>query len=187
MPVPPPPHAKQVYHGKRHAVWEWDQALYDGTHTTFSCIVREDTVAIIPFLDADTILLQQEEQPDRDAPFLDVPGGCVDPGELPEIAAKRELTEETQHTADTLQLFRTKKFSGMTRFEEHIFLAKQLTLHTGAAHSDAGERIVLKPTPWKEAVALSLQGALRRREAMLAILAMEFDPEARAIKEQFLK
>jgi 8-oxo-dGTP pyrophosphatase MutT (NUDIX family) len=186
MPVPPPPHAKCVYQNPRHQVWEWDQELYDGSHTLYSCIVREDTAAVIPFLDPDTVLLILESQPGRENPFWDVPGGCVESTERdPLVAAQRELLEETGYRAAVLQQVRTKRFEGMTRFEEFVFLAKGLT-QAQEAHPEAGEKIELRPTPWKDVVALALQGGMRRPEVMLTILAMEFDPEMRAMKERFL-
>lgn len=186
MPVPVPPHAKLAYDGPRQKAWEWEQELFDGSRKTFSCITREDTVAVIAFLDSETILLQQEEQPGRAAPFLDVPGGVVEKGEAPEITAARELQEETGYSPAVVRLFRRKEFFGMTRFVEDVYIATGLTDGQGPTF-DAGEKIVLKPTPWKEAVALSLQGKLRRQEAMLAILAMEFDPEAKKRKDDFLR
>jgi len=184
MPVPVPPNAKRIFKSQRHELWEWDQELYDGSHAVFSCAIRGDTVAVIPFLDKNTVLLIKESQPGRSVPFMDVPGGMIDSEERPEDTAKRELREETGYQASVLQ-FRENAHLGMTRFVEYVYLAKNLT-NGQAAHLDAGEKIELMPTPWKEAVAMSLRGELRRHEAMLAILAMEFDPEARALKERFL-
>lgn len=180
-----PPHAKCMFQGVRHSIWQWEQTLFDGSTTTFEAMVREDTVAIIPFLDADTILLIKEEQPGREAPFFDVPGGCVDPGETAEDAARRELVEETGYRAERIRPFRTKRFLGMTRFEEHVVLATGLADGEGP-HMDPGEKINLHPTAWKEAVAMCLRSDLRRLEAMLAILALEFDPDARKMKDDFL-
>ncbi len=186
MPVPVPPHAKRVFQGIRHDIWQWDQTLYDGSATIFESMVRSDTVAIIPFLDAETVLLIQEEQPNRDKPFWDVPGGCIEGQDTVEETARRELEEETGYRGNAFQLLRTKRFEGMTRFEEHVVLAKGVR-DEKTAHPDPGERIQVHPMPWKEAVVMCLRGELRRMEAMLAILAMEFDPDAKAIKEKFLK
>src|SRR3989344_446710 len=138
MPVPVPPNAKRVYQNKRQEIWEWDQELYDGSHTVYSCLVREDTVAVIPFLDRETILLIKESQPGRSDVYFDVPGGVVDPGEQPEATAKRELREEAGYQGDVL-FFRTRTYNGMTRFLEHTFLAKHL-IDGDRQHLDAGEK-----------------------------------------------
>jgi ADP-ribose pyrophosphatase len=176
-----------VYKNARHEVWEWDQELYDGSHKTFSCMVRQDTAAVIPFLDANTVLLLWEAQPDRIKPFWDVPGGCIESDEQdPSHAVQRELLEETGYRAQAVQHFRTTRFEGLSRFEEFVFLAKGLT-DGGGPQREPGEKIELRPTAWDDAVKLALRGELRRQEVMLAILAMEFDPEARAIKQTFLQ
>lgn len=152
----------------------------------FSCVVRQDTVGIIAFLDHETILIQYEEQKGVAEPFWDVPGGVIEKNETSADGAARELFEETGYQAETLQHFRTRRFSGMSRFEDFVYLAKNLTLGEPSMH-DRGEKITLKPTPWNEAVRMALQGKLRRQDVMLSILAMEFDPGAKAIKDAFLK
>lgn len=185
MPVPPPPHAKRAFHGLMHDIWQWDQEMFDGSHDAFECVTRPDTAAVIAFLDPHTVLLTQQEQAGR-VSFVDVAGGRVELGETTEEAARREFLEETGYEIGTLQLFRETKLQGSMRFVRTVFLAKDLRLVQENGNPDAGERIALRPTPWSDAVQMCLTQSLRGQDAMLAILAMEFDPEARAMKEQFL-
>lgn len=49
-----------------------------------------------------------------------------------------------------------------------------------------GERIELVPTKWNELVQRCLHGDLRQPDVMLAVVAMEYDPEAKARLEAFL-
>lgn len=181
MPVAPPPHAKCVFHGVYFDVWQWQQELFDGSYATFECITRPDTVAVIAFLDPDTVLLIHEEHPVR-APFIDIPGGRVDAGEEMEVAAKRELMEETGYSARTFVPYQSKDYQGMTRFKNVTYVAAGLETN-GGSHMDPGERITVQPTKWKDAVNMALHGKLRREEGMLAILALEFTEEGRAIRK----
>jgi 8-oxo-dGTP pyrophosphatase MutT (NUDIX family) len=186
MPVPLPSNAKRVFQGLLTETWQWEQKLFDDSTRTFECIVRSDTVAVIPFLDPETILISSQEQPGR-TPFMDVLGGRVEPDESHEQAVRREFLEEAGYTMNSLIPFRATDAGGLIRLSQTIFLGKDLEKSPDGSSLDNGERITLRPTPWKEAVQLCLNQKLRNPTAMLAILAMEFDPEARAFKDRFLK
>ena len=43
--------------------------MFDGTTEIFECVTRQDTVAVIPFINPDTVLLTKQSQPHRE-PFL---------------------------------------------------------------------------------------------------------------------
>lgn len=185
MPISPPPHATRVFKGVIHDIWQWDQELFDGSRATFECMTRPDTVAVIAFLDPHTVLLTEQQHSGRDS-FLDVAGGRMEAGETPHACAMREFLEETGYVIGRLQLFREIPLRGSARLIKHVYLATNLTPSGAGMALDAGEHIVLRPTPWQDAVTLCLQNTLRGQESMLAILAMEFDPDARKVKEQFL-
>lgn len=186
MPVPPPADAKKVFEGILAHVYQWPQKMFDGTTRTFECYVRHDTTAIIAFLDPDTILLTKQEQPSR-PPFFDVPGGRVDPGETVEEGAIREFKEEAGYTARRMELWTLKSFTGLSRFQEAIYVATDLTKGDHINHDAPGEKIDLLPMKFEEVVTLCLQDRVRRPEVALAILAMHYDPEAKARLRAFLK
>jgi len=186
MPVPPPANAQQVFHGEIVDVYQWPQVQYDGTTATFETVVRPDTVGVLAFLDPHTILLTRQEQPHKPEPFWDIPGGRVDAGETHETACRREFQEETGHVGARWLLWHRRPYVGLFRYEESLFLTTDLTLDPRGNHEDAGERITLVPTPWSEVVRLCLAKKIRTRHAMLAILAMAYDPENQTRLQQFL-
>jgi len=60
-------------------------------------------VMIVPMLDSETILLVREYCAGTHSYELGFPKGLIDPGELPEQAANRELQEEIFYGSDQLQ------------------------------------------------------------------------------------
>lgn len=178
MPIPPPPNAHHAFHGKILDVWTWQQELFDGNFETFECVTRTDAVTIIPFIDAETVLLTKQTQPQKIKPFIDFPGGRVEAGETMEAAARRELEEETGYQAGRLLEWYRHAYGGLMRFEEVLFIATDLQDGNGA-HCDPGEQIEVVPTRWNDLVELCLKRRLRQQAVMLAVLTMAFDTDAK--------
>lgn len=174
MPIPAPKNAIERYSGELLQVWTWRQELFDGSQHVFECLTRPDTVTVIPFVDADTVLFTSQEQPGRGR-FIDFTGGRIDPGEEAERAARRELEEETGYQAIDLVPWYHKKNGGLVRFEEHIYLAH--VRPGGTMHQDPGERIDIFFRSWDDTVQACLGRELRNLNAMFCILQMAFDPE----------
>lgn len=185
MPIPFPKHAKKILATNELTIYTWPQKLFDGSIKTFDGCARPDTVAVIPFLNPDTILLTREEQPGIKI-FWDVPGGKVARKEKHLSAVKREMLEETGFVAKTIECWSREAWHGIIRFEESVFVAKNLKEQPDQKNQEPGERLHTIPTPWKKAVQMCLDRKLRRSNVMLAILRMEFDPKSRARLKKFL-
>lgn len=184
MPVPPPPEAKKVFDGFLATAYQWNQKMFDGSERVFECYVRPDTATVIPFLDRNTVLLTQQDQPARHT-FWDFPGGRVDPGETLEQGAIRELHEETGYRPGTLVAWYEKRHTGLIRYEQGLFLAKHLVHEPMPNVEEDGEKIRLVPTTWDDLVQRCLRMELRQEAVMLAVLAMHHDPEQHARLEAF--
>ena len=101
--------------------------------------------------------------------LLEVPAGKLEPGEAPELAAARELSEETGLTAGRLQ-YLGANFTSPGYSEEvlHIYLARDL--HRGAAHLDSGEFLNVERHPLEELVQMALDGELCDGKTTVALL-----------------
>ncbi len=175
-----------VYQGPLLSIRQWEQPLRNGGSATFERCTRPDTVAVIAFLDRDTVLLTQERHPDQDTFFLDVPGGRVDSGEDHASAARRELAEEAGYIAQDVLCWETVTYGGLIQFKQSIFIAKGLTAVDYNASHDPTEEIQLQQRPFEELYQLSLKNGLRRSEVMLNVLRMRHDPEAQKRLQAFL-
>src|SRR3989344_5182152 len=114
---------KKVFQGKIFSVWQWDQKRYDGTTKTFERVERVDAGSVIGVLPDKRIMLVWDEQPHREG-CLTPAGGRVEEGENPEMAAARELREETGYEAESLTPWYTTKPYGKVKFSIHCFIGK---------------------------------------------------------------
>ena len=82
------------------------------------------------------------------------PGGIVDPGESPHVAAARELTEETGYLAGRLELLGSVSPNpAILNNRLHIYTAHEVTAH-GRQELDANELLDVRLVPVDELPAL---------------------------------
>ncbi|PTB87859.1 ADP compounds hydrolase NudE, partial [Pseudidiomarina aestuarii] len=102
-------------------------------------------VMIVPFIDADTLMLVREYAAGLHNYQLGFPKGLIDPGETPEEAANRELKEEIGYGAR--ELIPLKSVTMAPQFFSatmHIFIAKDLYPET----LEGDEPEPLEQVPW---------------------------------------
>lgn len=133
-----PKNAEKVFDGQRVDVYEWDQELFDGSIARFQSIIRNPSVQIIAVV-GDKIVLHKEEQPFR-GEFLGMPGGEIEKGEDPKVAALRELKEETGMEPEELILWKIDKFGISIQWDSYYYIAKNCK-KICEPQLDAGEKI----------------------------------------------
>jgi ADP-ribose pyrophosphatase len=145
---PLPDHAECVYKGKIFDVYQWQQEMYDGTKKTFENLKRPDTVVVFPVLDDGSILLTEQEQPNK-APFIGACGGRVDEGEDILEGAKREFLEETGYEASEYILWKSVHPASKIDWVVYFFIAKGCEKVSDQS-LDGGEKIELKKVSFDE-------------------------------------
>jgi len=89
--------------------------------------LNQGAVLIVPFYDAETLLLIREYGAGTHSYSLGFPKGLIDPGELPDIAANRELKEEVGFGAKKLQKLKTVNMApSYFSSEMHLYMAFDL-------------------------------------------------------------
>ena len=66
-----------------------------------------DWVNALAFTEDNKVILIRQYRHASGEVILELPGGCIDPGETPEEAIKRELSEETGYEFDSIELTST--------------------------------------------------------------------------------
>lgn len=136
-----PEQAELKFKGEVFDVYQWPQAMYDGTTATFEMLKREDTVSVIAIKD-DKIVIEHQIQPHQDW-FYDYPGGRHDnPAEDELAAAKRELREEAGMTFKTWKLVEVVQPFNKADWFIYTFIATDFESQ-GPQELDGGEKIDL--------------------------------------------
>ena len=114
-------------------------------------IERRDGVAIVPIDVQHNVLLIKEYSVGSNSFLYTLPGGHLDEGEPPEIAAMRELREETGYSArEILKLRYAYAHPAISTRKTYTFLAYDLTLENPLHSTD--ELIEVYPFPLEEAI-----------------------------------
>ena len=148
----------------------------DGSTGQLELIRHPGAAAIVPCASdppgADpTILLIRQYRYATGGELWEIPAGTLDPGEDPEVCARRELLEETGVTAARLQrLTSIWTTPGFTNEVIHLYLATGLTM--GEPSRERDEFIEVVPQPLSRVLALIRDGEIRDAKTVVAILYM---------------
>ncbi|MFC1780212.1 NUDIX hydrolase [Patescibacteria group bacterium] len=157
-----PKNAKKVFGGEIFNIYQWQQKMFDGSFKTFEMIKRTDTVVTIPTTKDNKIVIEQQEQPNNEL-FNSFPGGRVDKKEDIDLAALRELEEETGYSPKKIKLWKTIQPSSKYDWLVYFFITQQCEL-TSKQKLDSGERIKVKLIDLDELIELYIQDDFRDLE-----------------------
>ena len=93
-----------VFQGRRLAVTRDDVVLPNGHRATLEMARHPGSVAIVPRLGDDRIVLIRQYRYAVEEFIWEIPAGTLEPGEEPEACARRELIEETGYRARDMRL-----------------------------------------------------------------------------------
>ena len=85
--------------------------LPDGSESDWDVLEQRDTVAVVAFTTAGTVLVFEQFRVGPAAPIVELPGGLIDPGESALVAGARELAEEVGLRLDETDLVPLGEFS----------------------------------------------------------------------------
>jgi ADP-ribose pyrophosphatase len=148
------------------------QTTPDGAHHVRDVVRHPGAVVILPVLDDGRICFVNEFRVAVQQTLLELPAGTLEPGENPDVAAPRELAEETGYRAKRMRHILTFYMSpGILDERMHFYLAESLT--PGEMNLDPGEDIQTVLHTWDETLALMRQGEIHDGKTLTALLYYE--------------
>lgn len=141
----------------------------DGQPVKRDVILHPGAVVILPILEDDRVVLLKNYRPAVEDTLWEVPAGTLEGDEPFEIAAARELKEETGYTANQYTYWGYLYASpGVLNEKLHIFFAEELT--PGDASPEPCEKIEPIALPFEEALRMAHSGDIRDAKTITALL-----------------
>ena len=127
-------------------------------------------VCVVPLTEAGEIVFVEQFRYAMDRVLLEIPAGKLEAGETDRpAAARRELSEETGYTADTL-IDLGKYFGCPALISEDINMYLATGLHPGECHPDEDEFLRIRRISIHDATEMILRGEIPDGKTQLGIL-----------------
>ena len=161
--------SKVVYSGRAVRLRVDDIQLPDGRQTSREVVEHSDCVAVIP-LDADgNVLLVRQFRKPVEKDLLEIPAGCIDPGEEPVTTVRREMREETGYLPRKIERLGGFYASpGYCTEYLHLYLATDLV--PDRLQAEDTDSIELVRVPLSQIVGLIASGDICDAKSIAGIL-----------------
>lgn len=167
--------SKIIYKGPIFSIETQSVNLYNGRQAERDIVRHVPAIAVLPFIDADHMILEKQYRASIGDFILEIPAGKLDERDFdqPEHAVERELNEELRMTAGVIKrivgFFETVGFSDAYM---HVYTAQDLQAVSEKEQlpRDLGESLDLVTISFNDMKVLFETGKLNDQKTILAFL-----------------
>jgi ADP-ribose pyrophosphatase len=161
--------SRYLFQSRWYAVRQDELISPQGQAITYTVVEHPGFVVIVPLLPDGRVVMERIYRHPLQRVNLECPSGGLD-GEAPEVAARRELEEETGYRADHLiDLGKYAASSGISDEEFFVFLAMNVRAD-GVLRREITEDIEIELIPLADLRSMVLRGEITDAPSALAIL-----------------
>lgn len=163
--------SRRAYDGRMLHIRADDVRMPSGRKTVREVVEHPGSVIVLPVTVDDDVLFVRQYRYAVDERVIELPAGLVDEGEAPEVAARRELVEETGYEAGEVTLLGAAYVSpGYSREQSHFYVATGC-LETRPFETNLDEPMELLRVPRGDLPALIRPGRspIRNAQTLLAL------------------
>lgn len=158
---------KKIFQAKYFKLEEMD--IKDNVHYhKYYRINKLDEALILPFVDKKNIIIEEQYRPPINKKLYELPCGHIEQGEKPEVAARRELKEETGYIAGRMRFLAKYYISpGLMTTIGYLYLATDL--HKGRQSLDKDEQLSVKKMDFEKLLKLVKSNKIVDHKTMFAV------------------
>ena len=167
-------HSQPIFKGKVISLKVDDVTLPNGETSKREIVNHPGAVAIIAITDEGKLVVVEQYRKALERSIIEIPAGKLEPGELPEITAARELEEETGYGCNELTYLQS--FATSPGFADeiiHLFIARGLYKIENRAAMDEDEFVELMEITVEEGERMIAQQKIFDAKTAFAILWMK--------------
>jgi ADP-ribose pyrophosphatase len=161
-------HSETVYRGRAFDVRQDQVRLPNGQAAQLDIVDHVGAVTLIPMDENGCIWFVRQYRHAAQKELLELPAGTMEPDEVPEVSAQREIREETGMAAQKLK--KVGEFflaPGYSTEYMHVFLATGLT--PDPLPGDADEFLSIERIPVKRAYQMAQNGEIQDAKSLVGL------------------
>jgi ADP-ribose pyrophosphatase len=160
---------EKIFEGKLVTLHLRRARLADGAIVKREIVSTRGAVVIVPLTAHNEVRLVKQFRAGVENWVLELPAGTLEANEIPDLAAPRELLEETGDQAATWQrLGGFYSAPGILTEYLHVYLATHLT--PGPSQLEFDEHIEVLSVPWAEAIAMIGRGEIEDAKTIAGLM-----------------